>query len=84
MVGTSGSGKTTVGRALAARLDVPFVELDSVFHQAGWTELPEERAWTKHRTYRERYADAVEDPANAHLTFIRVRSRAEAHLLTRS
>ena len=77
MVGTSGSGKTTVGRALAARLDIPFIELDSIFHQPGWTELPEEE-------FRERYADAMEDPANAHLTFIRVRSRAEAHLLTRS
>src|SRR3954454_14285166 len=42
MVGTSGSGKTTVGRKLAARLGVAFIELDSVFHQPGWTELPRE------------------------------------------
>jgi len=39
----SGCGKTTFGRALAARLGVPFVELDAINHQAGWTELdPEE------------------------------------------
>jgi adenylate kinase family enzyme len=34
----SGSGKTTVGRALAERLHVPFVELDALHHGPGWTE----------------------------------------------
>jgi adenylate kinase family enzyme len=34
----SGSGKTTVGRALAQRLQVPFVELDALHHGPGWTE----------------------------------------------
>lgn len=42
VVGCSGSGKTTFGRALAATLGVPFLELDSVFHQPGWAELPRE------------------------------------------
>lgn len=40
MVGNSGSGKTTLGRQLAKALDAPFAELDSIFHQPGWTELP--------------------------------------------
>ena len=35
----SGCGKSTVGRALATSLDVPYVELDAIHHQAGWTEL---------------------------------------------
>jgi adenylate kinase family enzyme len=39
LVGNSGSGKTTVGAALAARLAVPFIELDSIFHQPGWQPL---------------------------------------------
>jgi adenylate kinase family enzyme len=42
VVGDSGSGKSTLGRELAARLAVPYVELDAIFHQPGWTPLPEE------------------------------------------
>jgi adenylate kinase family enzyme len=40
VVGNSGSGKSTAAVALSARLGVPCVELDSIFHQPGWTELP--------------------------------------------
>jgi adenylate kinase family enzyme len=40
IVGNSGSGKTSLARALAARLRVPHIELDAIFHQRGWTELP--------------------------------------------
>jgi hypothetical protein len=35
----SGCGKSTVARALAASLGVPYVELDAIHHRAGWTEL---------------------------------------------
>jgi adenylate kinase family enzyme len=42
VVGSSGSGKTTVGKAIAAALDLPFVELDGIHHQPGWQELPAE------------------------------------------
>ena len=39
----SGNGKTTIGRALAGRLDVPFHELDALHHGPNWTEAtPEE------------------------------------------
>jgi shikimate kinase len=37
----SGNGKTTLGRALAERLDVPFVELDALVHGPGWAETPD-------------------------------------------
>jgi adenylate kinase family enzyme len=42
VVGVSGSGKTTMARRLAEALHVRHVELDSIFHQPGWTELPDE------------------------------------------
>jgi shikimate kinase len=38
----SGNGKTTLGRALAARLGVRFVELDALVHGPNWTETPDE------------------------------------------
>jgi adenylate kinase family enzyme len=42
VIGTSGSGKTTLARHLAEQLDLPHLELDAVFHQPGWTGLPDE------------------------------------------
>jgi adenylate kinase family enzyme len=33
-------------------------------------------AWTQHREYAQRYEAAARDPANKHLTFVRVPSRA--------
>jgi adenylate kinase family enzyme len=41
VVGNSGSGKTTVAAELARLIGAPHLELDSVFHQAGWVPLPE-------------------------------------------
>ena len=38
----SGSGKSTIGRALAERLGVPYVELDALVHGPNWTETPDD------------------------------------------
>jgi adenylate kinase family enzyme len=38
----SGNGKTTLGRELARRLDVPFVEMDALVHGPNWVETPDE------------------------------------------
>jgi adenylate kinase family enzyme len=166
VVGNSGAGKSTVARELAARLNVPHVELDAIFHQPGWTPLPKDEfaarvaaaageegwvidgnysvvrplvwaradtvvwldpprrvvirrivwrtirraairaelwngnrerwknlftwnaeesviawSWRKHRAYKERYGAAARDPANAHLEFIRITSRADRQQL---
>jgi len=166
VVGNSGSGKTTVAAAIADALAVPHLELDAVFHQAGWQPLerevfrarvaefiaadgwvvdgnysavrdlvwaradtvvwldlprrqvmsqltrrtlrrmlaraelwngnteqlrdlfrmdPEQSilrwAWTQHGKYAERYGAAQHDPANQHLTFIRVPDHAAAAAL---
>lgn len=43
VVGNSGSGKSTVARAIAARLGVPHIELDAIHHQADWMPSPPER-----------------------------------------
>ena len=48
----SGSGGTTVGRQIAARLDVPFHELDALFWQPNWTEPDPE-------DFRSRVAEVV-------------------------
>ena len=163
VVGTSGSGKSRLARELADALGVPFVELDAIFHQPGWVQLPADEfaarvsaatagdgwvadgnysdvrplvwrradtvvwfdlprrtvmrqiilrtigriiskaelwngnrerwrnffsldpeqsviawAWAKHAVNRQHYQAAAADPANAHLTFIRIASRADA------
>lgn len=67
----SGSGKTTVGRGLAARLGVPFVELDALVHGPNWTEIPDdelrrllqpvlaEEGWVVDGGYRRKIGDLV-------------------------
>lgn len=42
VVGTSGSGKTTTARRIAALLGLPHLELDSLQHQPGWRQAPPE------------------------------------------
>lgn len=40
VVGTSGAGKSTVARRISQLLQVPYVELDSLFHGPCWTPRP--------------------------------------------
>jgi len=42
VVGSSGSGKTTVSREIGSRLGLPVLEMDSVYHQENWEPLPDD------------------------------------------
>lgn len=39
--GTAGSGKSTLARRLGAVLDLPYTEMDSLFHGPGWVPRPD-------------------------------------------
>jgi ABC-type branched-subunit amino acid transport system ATPase component len=45
VVGTSGAGKTTLARRIAALLELPHIELDAINWQPGWRDL------TRHPPY---------------------------------
>jgi hypothetical protein len=67
----SGNGKTTVGRELARRLHVPFVELDALVHGPGWRETSDDEliarlepvlageGWVIDGTYEHKLGDLV-------------------------
>ena len=40
MIGAGGSGKTTVARTIAERLELPLVHLDALYWRPGWTPTP--------------------------------------------
>src|SRR5438067_4120214 len=42
VAGASGNGKSTFSRRLAAKLDVPYVQLDELMHLPGWQEASDE------------------------------------------
>jgi adenylate kinase family enzyme len=72
----SGNGKTTLGRELASRLDVPFVELDAIVHGPNWTEISDDGlrdalqpllaqdGWVVDGTYQRKIGDLVLDAAD--------------------
>ncbi len=55
VVGTTGSGKTTVGKRIADILNLPFVEMDALNWGPNWTERPLEQ-------FREDLDEAIAGP----------------------
>ncbi len=43
VIGTTGSGKTTLARTLASALSIPRAEQDAFYHEAHWQPAPPER-----------------------------------------
>jgi adenylate kinase family enzyme len=76
MSSASGNGKTTLGRELAQRLHVPFVELDALVHGPGWVEATDDAlraqlepivksdGWVIDGTYQRKIGDLVLDAAD--------------------
>ena len=54
IVGTSGSGKTTVARKIAEKLGIKHIELDAINWQPNWTALPKEE-------FREKVKEVIEE-----------------------
>jgi adenylate kinase family enzyme len=64
IVGNAGSGKSRLGRRIAEKLGVPFVELDAIYHLQNWqplaadllaakvTEIAETDGWVVDGNYR--------------------------------
>ena len=46
VIGSGGSGKTTLARRLAARLNIELIHLDSLYWKPGWVETPKSE-WLK-------------------------------------
>jgi shikimate kinase len=68
LIGMKSSGKTSVGRALAARLDIPFIDLDARLEQAHHAETGERLHFRAiYRTHGGDYFRRLERTTLAHL-----------------
>jgi len=59
LVGMMGSGKSAIGRALAARLEVPFVDSDAEIEAAAKATIPEIFARDGEAFFRDREAEVI-------------------------
>jgi adenylate kinase family enzyme len=55
VAGVSGSGKSTLARRIGEVLDLPYTELDGLYHGPGWVPRPTFAAEVEHLTAGERW-----------------------------
>jgi energy-coupling factor transporter ATP-binding protein EcfA2 len=78
VVGTTGSGKTTLARALAAALAIPHAEQDAFYHEAHWQPAPPARFLARAEAFTAQPAWVID--GNYALTRDLVWSRADTLL----
>ena len=79
LIGLRGGGKSTLGELLAARLDVPFIELDREIEKRSGASLSEIFDMFGQETFRRAEREALDDVLRRHPKFVRRHQRQHRH-----
>lgn len=83
LIGPMAAGKTSVGRALAARLDVPFADLDALIVEADGRSIPEIFAADGEGAFRELEAEVLARALREHPGVLSLGGGAPLHPASR-